>query len=196
MSERASCSADATAIGTGFQSRVLVCCCHVSKGASCCTCHCFRILDTLSWTYIGSGDMQMLLLLLLFPLLEPVHRSTVQLFDLSVNLGKLQWVVEKQGGGDSCVRVCVGLALCMWKWQRDFFCTVSLYCMLHKEHVSHMAGLRRTGSRFITECNPLQPFHQPLCIQRLHFKDLVQPSRVLLVTRQASTCKVHSAIIR
>lgn len=51
------------------------------------------------------GHMQMLLLLLLFSLSEPVHRSTVQLFDLGVNLGKLQWVFEKHRGGDSSVCV-------------------------------------------------------------------------------------------
>lgn len=54
----------------------------------------------------------MLLLLLLFSLSEPVHRSTVQLFDLGVNLGKLQWVFEKHRGGDSSVCVCVWLCVC------------------------------------------------------------------------------------
>lgn len=68
------------------------------------------------------------------------------------------------------MRVC----LCVRRSDKRDICTVSPYCMLHKEHVSHMVGLRRTGSRFITECNPLQPFSPALCIQRLHFKNLVR----------------------
>lgn len=163
------------------------------EGASCCTCHCFRILDTLSLMYIASGDMQMLLLLLL---LFCQSQYTDQLFNCLTSA----WTWGNFSGWLRSIEVetvvCVCVWLCVCGSDRGIFCTVSPYCMLHKEHVSHMVGLRRTGSRFITERNPLQPFHQPLCIQRLHFKDLVRRSRVLLVTRQASTCKVHSAIIR
>lgn len=99
--------------------------------------------------------------MLLFIFSSNVHWSIAQLFDLGLNLGNCSgWLggIEVETGWQWWVTVCVCffMFVCVCDW--DIW-TVRPHCMLHKEHVSHMVGLRRTGSWFITERNPLQPFH-------------------------------------